>query len=377
MRAANTPLRDASGGGLLVLDEDGHLEHHRQTDFPRLVEPGDVVVANDAATLPASLTAVHAETGRHIEIRLAGRSSLSPDAITRVTALVLGDGDYRTPTERRSPPPHLRPGDELIVGTVSARVTAVHRHAEVVTMPGPSLLTDLQFEQRPAQIWEAIARHGRPIQYAYVPQPLAIWDTWTAVASRPAAFEPPSAGFILNWTMVNRIRLRGAGFATLTHAAGISSTGRAELDALLPLDEAYEISASTAGAVRGAKDRGGRVIAIGTTVVRSLEHAAREHGRVIAGAGLANNRIGPDTPLQVVDAIVSGIHEAGTSHYDLLRAFQTDAALEQMTHAAENGGYRAHEFGDFVFISRAERSTHRNAEASSPAHDAYSLSAAK
>ena len=89
----------------------------------------------------------------------------------------------------------------------------------------------LQFEGSLERVWEGIARHGRPIQYAHVPQPLAMWDTWTRNRRQPVAFEPPSAGFVLDWAMVQRqCAIAALRFATLTHAAGISSTGDAELD---------------------------------------------------------------------------------------------------------------------------------------------------
>ena len=94
------------------------------------------------------------------------------------------------------------------------------------------------------------------------------------------------------------------------------------------------------------------MIAIGTTVVRSLEHAARPDGTVQPGYGIATERIGPHTRLRVVDAIVSGMHERGTSHHELLRAFQDDETLGRMDAEAEAGGYRSHEFGDSVFLTR-------------------------
>jgi S-adenosylmethionine:tRNA ribosyltransferase-isomerase len=182
---------------------------------------------------------------------------------------------------------------------------------------------------------------------------MAIWDTWTPIAGLAVAFEAPSAGFILDWRGIGEIRARGVAFATLTHAAGISSTGDAGLDRLLPLDEPYAIPSSTAASIEACKERGGRVIAIGTTVVRALEHAARVDGTVRAGEGTASQRIGPLTPLRCVDAIVSGTHERGTSHYDVLRAFQDDEVLARMEREADAIGYRTHEFGDSVFLSRA------------------------
>jgi S-adenosylmethionine:tRNA ribosyltransferase-isomerase len=186
-----------------------------------------------------------------------------------------------------------------------------------------------------------------------VPEPLAICDTWTNIASRPVAFEAPSAGFVLDWRTLHTIRLRGATFATITHAAGISSTGDPELDARLPFDEPYAIPRSTAVLIQQTMHRRGRIVAVGTTVVRALEHAAWRHGWVAPGEGIATQRITSESELRIVDAIVSGLHDSGSSHYELLRAFQSDRTLGQMTEQAVAGGYRAHEFGDAVFIARA------------------------
>lgn len=343
MTAATTPRLGARDRRMLVIDECGLIRHHRARDFPVLLQRGDLVVANDAATIPASLRGVHEPTGRTVEVRLAGRRSLAADAVGRFTVVLFGAGDYRTPTERRERPPALNVGDALLVGPL---------RATVVDILGHHRLMEIEFAYEAGEIWQAIARHGRPIQYAYVPAPLAIWDTWTSIASMPVAFEPPSAGFMLDWAMLSAIRARGAHFATLTHAAGISSTGDTELDRVLPLDEPYFIPRTTAALVRQTMTRGGRVVAVGTTVVRALEDAARLPGWVLPGEGIATQRVTPRSRLRVVDAIVSGLHECGSSHYELLGAFQSDRALQQMTEEAEARGYLAHEFGDAVFVAR-------------------------
>jgi S-adenosylmethionine:tRNA ribosyltransferase-isomerase len=186
-----------------------------------------------------------------------------------------------------------------------------------------------------------------------VHEPLALWDVWTRIAGPPVAFEPPSAGFALDWRTLSTMRGRGVEFETITHAAGISSTGDEELDRLLPFDEPYRIPAATAEAVARAKARGGRVVAVGTTVVRALEHAAATCGTVRAGEGVATQRIGPESRLRVVDVILSGTHEAGTSHYELLRAFLDDETLRHTTAELDARGYLTHEFGDSVLIERA------------------------
>jgi S-adenosylmethionine:tRNA ribosyltransferase-isomerase len=125
------------------------------------------------------------------------------------------------------------------------------------------------------------------------------------------------------------------------------------LDRLLPFDEPYRIPEATAAAIGRAKRQGGRVIAIGTSVVRALEHAATREGNVRAGEGIATGRLGPASQLRVVDAILSGTHEPGTSHYELLRAFLDDATLLRTSAELDARGYRTHEFGDSVLIERA------------------------
>ena len=165
----------------------------------------------------------------------------------------------------------------------------------------------------------------------------------------------PSAGFVLDWQMLAAFEQRGIEFATLTHAAGISSTGDPELDRKLPLDEPYRIPVATEQAIAAALCDGRRVVAIGTTVVRALEDSAATYGSVAAGTGMARLRLGSRTRLRVVDVILSGTHEPGTSHYDLLHAFADTDALRRADDALNSAGYRTHEFGDSVLIERASR----------------------
>ena len=325
---------------LLVIDARDGLRHIPREALIDVLRPGDLVVANDAATLPASLQGTHVRTGEPIEVRLAGRRSLSTD-LSNFSAVVFGAGDFRTRTEDRALPPALVPGDALVFGPLSAMVTALLGHARLIS---------LHFHGSTDEIWSGIAHHGRPVQYAHVPTPLALWDVWTPIASPPVAFEPPSAGFALDWQMIAALRARNIGFATITHAAGISSTGDAELDIRLPFDEPYDVPSSTAQAIARTRSNGGRIIAIGTTVVRALEHSALRDGTVHAGPDTANERVGAGTRLRVVDAILTGVHERGTSHYELLRAFADELTLSAADEEIASHGYRPHEFGDSVLV---------------------------
>jgi S-adenosylmethionine:tRNA ribosyltransferase-isomerase len=346
MIPASFPIQRPADARLLVVDSQGQINEMLRSSFPALLRPGDIVVANDAATLPASVFGFHLRSGRPIEVRLAGHESafLDEDEPRQFLVVVFGEGSYHTPTERRPSPPDLRPGDTLQLGTLKATVLELFGHPR---------LAMVRFEGSAARFWDGLARSGHPIQYSHTSAPLALWDTWTAIAGPPVAFEPPSAGFVLDWRTIDAIRGLGAHFATITHAAGISSTGDAKLDARLPFDEPYRIPAATARLIERARSAGGRLIAIGTTVVRALEHAASLYGGIRETTGLAVNKIGPATELKAVDAILSGVHEPDTSHHKLLCAFVNQQTLERMDETLLRHGYRMHEFGDSVFLQRS------------------------
>jgi S-adenosylmethionine:tRNA ribosyltransferase-isomerase len=346
--------RDRQSVKLCAID-DGGIRHLQRTTLGSLFNAGDLVIANDAATLPASLTGTHSASGTTIEVRLAAWVSMQEP--TTFLAIAFGAGNHRTRTEDRLPPPRLSPGDRLLLGPLVATIDGLLDDRRLFRL---RFLTDRK------AVLAGLARHGRPIQYAHVPVPLALADVWTAIAAEPIAFEAPSAGFALDWRTQAAWRQRGVTFATLTHAAGLSSTGDAALDRRLPFDEAYCIPQPTAAAIRRAKSKDRRVIAIGTTVVRALESAASADGTVRAGDGIAIGRIGRKTPLRVVDALLTGVHQPGESHFEILRAFADDALLHQVVLELDRRGYRTHEFGDFILIDtrRAPRPVFATAEAS-------------
>jgi S-adenosylmethionine:tRNA ribosyltransferase-isomerase len=344
LRAASFAAQRPPHAKLLVVSSDGRITHTERARLSQVLRAHDLVVANDAATLPASLSGTHGPSGAPIEVRLAGRRTLRADDVRAFSAIVFGAGDHRTRTEDRAAPPPLHAGDALQLGPLRATVQRTLGHPRLI---------ELRLEGAVDAVWAGIARHGKPIQYAHVQEPLALWDVWSAIAGLPAAFEPPSAGFVLDWALLDALHERGIGFATLTHAAGISSTGDAALDARLPLDEPYHVPPTTVAAIERAQREGGRVVAVGTTVTRALEHAAR-HGRLRAGDGVADQRIGAATQLRVVDAIVSGAHEPDSSHHELLSAFVAPQVLQRVDRALLDRGYLTHEFGDSVLIERRE-----------------------
>ncbi|MFN7972635.1 MAG: S-adenosylmethionine:tRNA ribosyltransferase-isomerase [Acidobacteriota bacterium] len=312
------------------------IDDMRVGDLPRLLVPGDVLVVNDAATIPASLAGTTA-TGAAIEARLMARLGAWTFA-----AVLFGAGDWRARTEDRPAPPRLAAGDALRFGDLDGRIARV--------WPESPRLVDLALGSEIEELAVAIQRHGRPIQYSYVKGDLAPWHVQTLFGARPWAFEPPSAGRPLTWGLLRALRARGVALATVTHAAGISSTGDASLDALLPLPERYDIPRRTVTAVSAAKAAGRKVVAAGTSVVRALEGCFASHGRLVTGEGVTDLRLGPGFRPRVVDALFTGMHEPGTSHFELLRAFIDDALLARAHARAESGGYLGHEMGDSSLI---------------------------
>jgi S-adenosylmethionine:tRNA ribosyltransferase-isomerase len=322
---------------LLVVDPlNDAIRELRTPDLPDLLTAGDLLVVNDAATLPASLHG-RDEAGHPIEIRL-----VSAGAGSSFRAVLFGAGDWRQRTEDRPPPPALAPGSRLIFATLTASIAAVD--------PLSARLVTVHFDAEGDVLWDALYRRGQPVQYSYLSHPLPLWAVQTVYATRPWAFEMPSAGRPLSWEILIRLRRKGVHWAAVTHAAGLSSTGDSRLDAALPLPERFEIPVATVAAITETRQRGGRVVAVGTTVVRALEGAAVKTGSLSPGTGETDLRIDGRFHPRVVGGILSGIHATNESHFDLLRAFAPARLLASATAYAEAHQLRTHELGDSMLL---------------------------
>lgn len=375
MRPAAWPRGDARATRLLHLDPDAppgrSFGSLRIGDLRALLREGDLLVVNDAATMPASLRGVTA-AGVPVEVRLIGKGGGGgghgdDEAKGCWRAALFGAGDWRQRTEERPPPPALGTGDVLRFDEAGAsggagRTGSPGRpgrplRATIASVDARSTrLVSLCFEARGAALWRELYHAGRPVQYAHTARELALWQVQTAYAARPWAVEAPSAGLALSWELLLDLRRRGIVIARVTHAAGLSSTGDGELDARLPLAESYEVPEDTVRAVESTWRRGGRVVAVGTTAVRALEGDASSHGgRLVAGAGTTELRLGPAVRRRIVDGILTGVHDPGTSHFALLESFAPQALLLEAHAFAEEEGYLGHEFGDAILILGEQR----------------------
>jgi S-adenosylmethionine:tRNA ribosyltransferase-isomerase len=319
----------------LLVCAAGTLVHARVDQLPEALRRGDLLVVNDAATLPASFAG--RVRGAAVELRLLARGATEEEW----SAVAFGAGDWHTPTEHRPAPHPLAAGDRIELDGFSAHVERVR--------PESPRLVEVRFDRGGAALWLALYRAGRPVQYSYLEANLDLWSVQTAYAARPWAVEMPSAGWSLTAGVLAALRAHGVEVAWLTHAAGLSATGDAALDAALPLAERFDIPDKTVAAIARTKARGGRVVAVGTTVVRALEGCALD-GALRAGEGVTTLRIGPEHRLRVVDALLTGMHVAGESHFELLRAFAPAELLERATATAAAAGYRCHEFGDAMLL---------------------------
>jgi len=309
---------------LLVVDRsDAGIRHSRFDRLPELLGPGDLLVVNTSRVLPAAVAAVRA-SGEPVQLRPCVRREREWDALAVQVA-----------------PPHanvpLEPGETLHVGEAALRVRG--------RRPDIPLLWRLELDV--SADLELILRHGEPIRYSYVPAPVPLEAYQPVYASHPGSVESPSAGLPFSWELLRSVRARGAGLADLVLHTGLSSYQDDDFDLEHRLyEEWFEIAESTADAV----NRADRVIAVGTTVVRALETAAGEDGRVRPTRAWTRLRIGPGRRPRVVDALLTGMHEPEASHFDLLRAFLPQPLLERAYREAIAAGYLWHEFGDAALI---------------------------
>jgi S-adenosylmethionine:tRNA ribosyltransferase-isomerase len=228
---------------------------------------------------------------------------------------------------------------------------------ESVSLLSPRAVS-LRFDRSGDALWSALYRHGRPVQYAHEVEPIPLARFQTPYASRPWAAEMPSAGRPLRLEWIRRLARRGVRTVEITHAAGLSSTGDPAIDHALPLPERYDVPPATADAIRRAREAGGRVVAVGTSVVRALEGSADRHGGdVVAGEAETDLVIRRGRELRVVVGLLSGIHASDSSHFALLEAFLPEALAGAYAAHVVRAGYREHEFGDSTLVLSGRRGT--------------------
>ena len=305
---------------------NGTIVHTRFDELPAFLAAGDLLVINTSATIPAALPA-ELPDGTSAELRLSTPSPNHP-AGHWVVELRRGDAPFRG----------VHAGDEVAL-PAGGRAHILVRYATSERL----WLARLHL---PEPLERYLARHGHPIRYRYVDRPWPLGAYQSAFALEPGSAEMPSAGRPLTPELVTTLAASGILIAPVTLHTGVSSPERHEP----PYPERYRVPAETARLVNVVRAWGGRVVAVGTTVVRALETVARPAGEVTAGAGWTNVVVTPERGLWAVDGLLTGWHEPQASHLQLLRAAAGNELLDRSYAAATRHGYLWHEFGDSHLI---------------------------
>lgn len=318
---------------LMVINRaTGHIEHTRFDHLGEFLRAGDLLVFNSSRTLPASLQGCPALGGPCIEIRIA--EHLPDDSW--LALLLCQNGDPFACG--------LRPGMQIklsneLTATVNERDERIPR------------LWKLNFSQHGAELINTLYRLGRPVRYEYVSAPWGLDYYQTVYAREPGSAEMPSAGRAFTWKLLFNLQRRGIEMAYIVLHAGLSSYLDDELDALHPAsEEEYFISQTAADKINRARERGSRVIAIGTTVVRALESAVDESGIIQSTHRYTQLMITARHNLKGVSGLLTGLHEPEASHLDLLTAFLPAEKIREAYEEAVKRNYLWHEFGDLNLI---------------------------
>lgn len=336
---------------LLVTDPtDDDVRHGTARDLPTHLDAGDVLVVNSSATINAALDAWRPAVDRASdELILLHLSSPVPAATA--------DGRWvvelrRLTPEGSKPLLDARAGERIgLRGGAFATLLRPYRRVEGAQLPNDHVRlweADITYPGGAlAYAWE----FGSPIHYGYVRDrwPLAAYQT--IFADEPGSAEMPSAGRPFTRRLVRDIEARGVTVAPLVLHTGVASLESGEA----PYPERYRVSSETAAAVNHARAGGGRVVAVGTTVVRALESVAAPDGIVSAGEGWTDVVITPERGVRVVDALLTGFHEPRASHLAMLEAVAGRRHLTVAYRAAIRERYLWHEFGDVHLIMRRSR----------------------
>ena len=329
------------GVRLLVATPDGVLHAHF-SDLPGYLTPGDLLVVNTSATVAAAVPGRRGD-GRPVLVHWSGRLAdgtflvelrTGEPAVGRVTDAAAGE-TISLPGEatvallhafpRRGPAAPARPGPRMWAAAVTGDVAALE------------------------------ARHGRPVRYNYVPGQWPLSAYQTVFARSPGSAEMPSAARPFTAELVTELISAGVLLATVTLHAGVGSLETGEA----PLPEWFSVPPATADLVNLTRAAGRRVVAVGTTSTRALESAAVPGGRVRASNGLTELVISPARPARVVTGLITGWHDEGASHLDLLTAVAGTSLVRAAYQAAEQAGYLWHEFGDSCLLLPPGQGTRR------------------
>src|ERR1051326_8393575 len=338
---------------LLVINRKSYeTEHSHFYRIAKFLRAGDLLVFNSSRTIPASLFGYGVSAGRAfvIEVRL---SEHLPDDTW--LALLLCEDAAAVGYTNASNSTDDNDDNKLSHGDPLMGMRIDFGHGLVATVydndKNISKLRRIRFSKSGTQLIELLYRLGQPIRYEYVSRPWDLDYYQTVYAREPGSAEMPSAGRAFTWKLLLGLRRHGVGMAYISLHAGLSSYMDDALDSQHPAsEEEYFVKYITAERINKTHAQGGRVIAVGTTVVRTLESVSTDDGNVHAGHGYTRLHITANHKLKAVDGLLTGLHEPEASHLDLLSAFIPSEEIHKAYDQAIRRKYLWHEFGDLNLI---------------------------
>lgn len=311
----------------LLVAGPGGFEHARFSGLGEHLAPGDLVVVNTSATRPAAVDGIR-PGGAGVTVHFS--------APVRAGRWIV---ELREPDATRS----SGTAGDVVFLPGGARVELVAAHPDA-SASEPRLWSARFVAELPAG--DYLDRYGRPITYDYVPRRWPLDAYQTIFARVPGSAEMPSAARPFTHRLVTDLVARGIAIAPVTLHCGVSSPEVGEA----PQEEWFEVPKQTTRLVNATRRAGGRVIAVGTTVTRALETAARRDGTVAPARGTTDLVLDATRPARVVDGLVTGWHPPGASHLSLLEAVAGPGLVQGAYEAALAHGYLWHEFGDSCLL---------------------------
>jgi S-adenosylmethionine:tRNA ribosyltransferase-isomerase len=342
-RIARYPATERHGSRLLVLNRaEGKIEHRRFRDIVHFLRPGDCLVVNDSKVFPARLVG-RKPTGGRLEIFLLRWPVPSKRQAET--------GEIETSVLYRASKP-LRKGE--LFSFCSDRDRNLCIHVEVLEPEGPGrALIRLIWEGDLEEVLGAVGRVPLPPYIRRADEEMDRSRYQTVYARRTGSVAAPTAGLHFTPELLAELDRIGVGLARLTLHVGYGTFAPIRASDIRDHrihSEWIEISPKAAEAVNSARARGGRIIAVGTTSVRSLEFAADEHGRLQPFAGECDLYILPGHRFRIVEGMITNFHLPRSSLLVLVSAFAGRELILSVYQEAVEAGYRFYSYGDAMLI---------------------------
>ena len=328
---AQTPLKDRTSSRLLVVDKTTHsIEDKHFSDLLDELEEGDTLVVNNTRVLPARLYGTKEETGAHIEVLLL------------------------TNTEGDKWETLVKPAKRMKVGSVVSFGDGRLKATVVEELDQGGRIIEFSYEGVFLEVLESLGEMPLP---PYIKERLEDKERYqTVYAKENGSAAAPTAGLHFTEELMQKIREKGVNIVPVTLHVGLGTFRPVSVDLLEDHkmhSEYYNVSKETADMIEATKKAGKRVIAVGTTSIRTLETVARDNdGHVVHASGWTDIFISPGYEFRVVDAFVTNFHLPKSTLVMLVSAYLgREFTLEAYQHAIEER-YRFFSFGDAMFVHK-------------------------